>query len=84
MDETKPILCGRCHVDIEHRVNPEGQTMVVCPNCGQSDTPENVAREAAEYLTDKTIREGMAGFGNMPGITVTSPPQREYRFIVTD
>lgn len=83
MGETMTVLCGRCHVAVEQRVNPDGQVMVVCPTCGQSDTLENAAREAGEYLTDKLMRQGMAGL-DMPGITITHPPQRAYRFIVAD
>jgi ribosome-binding protein aMBF1 (putative translation factor) len=83
MGEAKTVLCGSCHVGVEQRVNPDGQMMVVCPTCGQSDTLENAAREAGEYLTDKLMREGMAGH-KMPGITVTHPPQRNYRFILAD
>jgi hypothetical protein len=83
MDETKPILCGRCHISVEQRFNTEGHMMLVCPTCGEIDTLENAAREASEYFIDKTMREGLTGL-DAPGVTVTHPPQRNYRFILAD
>jgi hypothetical protein len=71
MDETKKtktLLCGSCHVRVKPRINLDGHTLLVCPKCGESDTPENVVREASRYLVDKTMREGM----------------RNYRFIFGD
>jgi hypothetical protein len=48
--ETRPVLCGKCHVAIEQRANPETQTILaVCPNCGETDTLDNAVREAGEY-----------------------------------
>jgi hypothetical protein len=83
MGETKTILCGNCHVAVEQRVDPNGNTTVVCPNCRQNDTVENAVREAGEHLIDKTMRQAFAGFDS-PGMTVTQPPQRNYRFIMGD
>jgi hypothetical protein len=82
MSETKTVLCGICHVPVEKRINPDGQMMVVCPTCWQSDTTENAVREAGENLVHKLISEAMSG--HSPGITVTHPPQRSYRFIFAD
>ncbi len=85
--ETNPILCGKCHVEIEERTNPNGKVMAVCPTCGVSDTVENAVGEAADYLADKIAREAMAPFESMPSskfvkVTVTHSPQRTYRFIL--
>lgn len=49
MGETKTVLCGRCHVAVEERANPDGQMMAVCPTCGESDTGENAVGEAADW-----------------------------------
>lgn len=85
--ETNPILCGRCHVEVEERANLDGQMMAICPTCGASDTVENAVREAGEYLTDKLAREMLDPFENIPSspflkVTVTHSPQRTYRFIL--
>lgn len=89
MSETKTILCGRCHVPVEERANPDGQMMAACPTCGESDTVENAVGEAADYLTDKIARKTLAPFDNMRStkfmkVTVTHSPQRSYRFILAD
>jgi hypothetical protein len=83
MSETKTILCGICHVPVERRINPDAQMMAVCANCGQIDTPENAVGEAGRHLIDKLTRETLAEF-DAPGITVTQPPKRSYRFIFAD
>jgi NMD protein affecting ribosome stability and mRNA decay len=84
--ETRPILCGKCHVAVEVRAN-DNIDMVVCPTCGASDTVENATREAADYLAAKIERELLAPFESFPGnnslkVTVTHSPQRTYRFIL--
>jgi hypothetical protein len=88
-DETKPILCGRCHVAVDERIDPNGQAMAVCPQCGVTDTVENAVGEAGEYLAEKVAREMTAPFENMPSskfmkVTVTHSPQKHFRFILGD
>src|SRR5437763_684239 len=61
-EETRPILCGRCHVGVEKRTDPNGQEMAFCPNCGESDTIENAIGEAADYLTNKTLGDMLDPF----------------------
>jgi NAD-dependent SIR2 family protein deacetylase len=89
MGETKTILCGRCHVAVEERTNPDGQVLAVCPTCGESDTVENAVGEAGDYFADKVAREALAGFENIPSspfmkVTVTHSTERSYRFILAD
>ena len=89
MGETKTILCGRCHIAVEERANPDGEMMAVCPTCGESDTIENAVGEAGDYFADKVAREALAGFENIPSspfmkVTVTHSPERAYRFILAD
>jgi hypothetical protein len=89
MGETKAILCGRCHVAVEERANPDGQMMAVCASCGESDTVENAVGEAGDYLAEKVARDALAGFENMPSspymkVTVAHSPERTYRFILAD
>jgi hypothetical protein len=86
-DETHKVLCGRCHVPVDKGTDAQGQDIVTCPSCGESDTVENASREAGEYYTSKLVRDAFSGFGSGSSsdflkITVTPPPQRHYRFIV--
>ena len=85
--QTKQVLCGTCHVNIEQRTDPNGQEMAVCPQCGRTDTLDNAIREATEYFADKLTREMLSPLDNMPSndfvkVTVTHSPERTYRFIV--
>ena len=85
-EETRPILCGECRVEVKERTNPDGGTILFCPNCGNFDTRDNVAREIQEYLFDQISGEAeqFEGFGNIAEvqITVTETPERKFRFIV--
>lgn len=80
-DETRTVLCGVCHIPVIQRADAQGDLMLVCPTCGASDSAENASREAAEYLTDKLMRE-MLPESKGPGMMVTHPPKRGFRFIV--
>ncbi len=80
-NETRPILCGVCRVPVNQGTDTQGNATVVCPSCGASDSAENAAREASEYFLDKLMREGLPESSG-PGITITHPPKRSFRFIV--
>lgn len=82
-EEARPILCGKCHVGVEQRVDAHGNPAVACPSCGVSDSAENAVREAGEYLMDKLMREGLPESSG-PGMTITHPPKRSFRFIMGD
>jgi hypothetical protein len=81
--ETHPILCGVCNVPVKQGTDAQGNATAVCPSCGISDSAENATREASEYILDKLMREGLPE-SNGPGMTVTHPPKRSFRFIVGD
>jgi hypothetical protein len=41
MDETKPVLCSRCHISIEAWIDADGQMLTAsCGNRYHSRTPE--------------------------------------------
>jgi len=82
MSETRPILCGKCHVTPERGFERDGEAWAKCPICGQEARVIEIQREAAEYEFDKVAR-------SVPGlksgsISVKGMPQREYRWIVGD
>ncbi len=81
MSETRPILCGICHVSPEGGFERDGKTWAACPVCGQEDRMENILREAAEYHADQGFRRALSGLKHL---TVKSPPQRKYRWITSD
>lgn len=83
-DETKPILCGRCNVEIQQRTDPDGQDRAFCPTCGQSDTVDNAIREAGDYLANKLARESFEGLSGsqFAKVTIAKPPERSFRFII--
>jgi hypothetical protein len=81
--ETRPILCGVCQVPVSQGTDPQGNATLVCPRCGISDSAENAIREAGEYFVDKLMREGLPEI-NSPGMTITHPPKRSFRFILGD
>ena len=78
-DETYSIVCGKCRVTPEHGFKTDDQPWAYCPKCGQEDTIADIKREAAEYYADKAIRGAFAFSGRVT--TVTSPPDRSYRWI---
>jgi hypothetical protein len=56
--------------------------------CGESDTFENATREAGEYVADKLVRDMFTGVRESTRgssiMTITHPPQRNYRFVTSD
>ncbi len=89
MNETnRPILCARCNVGIQERIDPNGEAVGFCPICGQWDTLENVFSEAGDHMVDKMGDDLLSGFAtaNPPfvSVTVNQPPKRVYRFIMGD
>jgi hypothetical protein len=68
---------------VNQGTDAQGNDAVVCPRCGNRDSAENAVREAGEYIVDKLMREGMPE-ANSPGMTITHPPKRSFRFIVGD
>jgi len=81
MGETGPVLCGKCHVPPERGFERDGQMWASCPVCGQEDTIEHIGREAAEYNTDKAIRDMLSGLHSSSVMTVKIPPERSYSWI---
>jgi hypothetical protein len=82
-NEVRPVFCGVCNVPVNEGTDAQGNALVICPSCGVSDTPENAVREAGEYLIDKLMRESLPE-SNSPGMTITHPPKRSFRFILSD
>ena len=51
----------------------------LAPSAGE-DTIEHIGREAAEYNTDKVIRDMVSGLHSSSVMTVKIPPERSYRW----
>jgi hypothetical protein len=83
MNDTKPILCGKCHVPIKVGTEADGETLGACPVCGQQDRMDDIIREAAKYRIDKMVRGTFSDIQSS-SFTVKSPPEPEYRWITGD
>jgi hypothetical protein len=88
MSETRPILCGHCHVGIEGRADAHGNEEAFCPRCGQSDTLENAIREAGEsaayFLAEQLGSTFADAFRCSDTFKVTKHhlPERRFRFVM--
>lgn len=87
--ETHTIICATCNVGMMPSSNPpKPDDISSCPECGVSDTYENVLEEAKAYAVEhaarqlqkkmKEVASGSRGVTYKPGRIET----REYRFIV--
>ena len=80
MTNAHPVLCAKCRVSVEVRDE------VTCPNCGASDSIENVLRECFEQLSQEQIIFTMdAIFAESGGSPFIKAPEsdaskRGYRF----
>jgi hypothetical protein len=82
MSETRPILCGKCHVPIETRVERDGETWGTCPVCGREDRMDEIIRETTGYHVDKIAR--LVPNFKSSSVTIKGPPERQYRWIIGD
>lgn len=88
MTDVPNVKCGRCEVPLERPIDSDHKVLFTCPNCGESDTRENVLREVHEYVQEqaaKDLEKTMAGIAKGSAILQFTPsrrPQRRYRFIV--
>jgi uncharacterized Zn finger protein (UPF0148 family) len=80
MNDVQPILCGKCKITPKRGFERDGEMWASCPVCGREDRIADIQREAAEYHTDKAVRDTLSGV-SANSMTVKSPPQREYRWI---
>jgi len=84
MEESRPILCGKCHVPIKVNTKADGETWGFCPACGQQDRMDDTVREAAKNRVDKMIRKTFSGLQSSRSFTVKSPPESKYRWVLGD
>ena len=84
MNETRPILCGKCHVPIKGGIERDGDAWGICPNCGQEDRMDEIVREVSKYHVDKMVDGMFSGIRSSSSMTIKSPPERQYRWIRSD
>jgi hypothetical protein len=87
MAKEQNALCGRCKVALEV-VTENDSEIGRCPQCGNSDTLDNVLRIVGDYALEKTAE----GFDDAIGGAVRSSkflqytpavrPKKSYRFII--
>jgi hypothetical protein len=83
MSSEKPILCSKCKVQVQVVPDAKPDDKVTCPDCGDSDTFENVMRslgdQAQEWAEQKLSASlKAAGWKMTPG----NSPKRVHRFVV--
>jgi hypothetical protein len=85
---TKPMLCARCRIQVQVTPNPMPTDTVICPECGESDTFENVKRslaeQAQEYFVKRmqsTLGDAFRGSQNIK-YTPGTIPKRHHRFVI--
>ena len=86
--DTYEVKCAKCHVPVEGPTDPQPQDRMTCPNCGESDTVENINREVQEYITEQvalsleaTMRE-VARTSEVLKVTSHYIPKGNHRFVV--
>jgi hypothetical protein len=82
MSETRPVLCGKCHIPSEVRTESDGSEWVSCPICGQQDRMDDAFGEAGEYHVGKLLRT--LPLSHSRSMTIKDMPERDYRWIIED
>jgi hypothetical protein len=86
-DDTQSILCGSCRVPVEGPADGKADNVFACPECGRSDTRENVLKEVKAFVTElaqnslqESMREAARG-SNFIKFEGKPVKKRTYRFI---
>ncbi len=73
---------------LEGPADAEPQSVFACPTCGASDRLENIEREIAEYIAEKTGNEIDSMFADLARSSKSmtfeksARPKKVYRFII--
>jgi predicted RNA-binding Zn-ribbon protein involved in translation (DUF1610 family) len=81
---TGKFFCASCNVPLQVRGEPDDQNVGFCPQCGASDTLENIAREAIDHMMSKHAGDVSALVKDSPYLKITTnhDPERVYRFMM--
>lgn len=85
--DTQNILCSACRVPIEGPADGKSDNMFACPDCGRSDTRENVLKEVKAFVTEmaqRSLQESMrkaARGSKMLQFKGKIIPKKSYRFV---
>lgn len=50
MSDQKTILCAKCEVPLQGPEDAKSDTVLACPNCGLSETIENIMKEIGQRM----------------------------------
>ncbi|MBL4692637.1 MAG: hypothetical protein JKY92_04840 [Magnetovibrio sp.] len=86
---TNQIKCATCNIALAPPSNdPQPHEIVSCPECGVSDTYENIIQEVKEYATEQagdklsSMLESTAKKSKIMSFKKERRPKKNYRFIV--
>lgn len=86
-NDTQNVLCGYCRIPVKGPADPDIKDVFSCPDCGNSDTIENVMASAKAFVVElaqrhlqEAARETARGskFIKFDGKSI---PKKEHRFI---
>ena len=80
--ESTPLLCGRCSVRVEVSLDTHGESVVLCPSCGEGDTLTNARREAGVHQAHKLLSFMLRDVGRHASNAAREQrPRLSFRFV---
>jgi hypothetical protein len=80
--------CAECRVPIKGPADPKAEDVFACPDCGASDSHENIVRELGEYAAEKAAERISARWRDIARksklVKLTEQPRQHkiYRFVI--
>jgi hypothetical protein len=84
------FACGRCKTPLKDTHEPESNSVIGCPTCGENDTFENVQRIIGEFMQEQAAEQfsdmlrGVARRSKALAFNEAPRPKGVYRFIAID
>lgn len=89
MTESMKFKCAKCDAPLQgNGVEPKPGDIISCPDCGESDTLENVLSEIGEYASDHFAGKLSADLRKIASgskflqFSEGNRPKKVYRFVV--
>lgn len=76
-NDTKPIKCATCRVPAEVPPDAKDHDLVVCPECGRSDTLKNITASLADQAAEYASAHFARSFRSSKHIKFTAKPVKK-------